>query len=98
VLQRGFFQGFNVVVWNVVVIQAAGGLLVAAVIVYADNILKGFATSVSIVLSSIVSVFLFSFRLSFGFVVGATIVVLAVILYGRKDAPAPVSKTTKPQV
>ena len=35
--------------------QAAGGLVVAAVIKYADNILKGFATAVSIVLSSIFS-------------------------------------------
>lgn len=35
--------------------QAFGGLVVAAVVKYADNILKGFATSVSIVVSSLVS-------------------------------------------
>lgn len=35
--------------------QAFGGLVVAAVVKYADNILKGFATSVSIVVSSFVS-------------------------------------------
>ena len=38
--------------------QALGGLVIAAVIKYADNILKGFATSLSIILSSIVSYFL----------------------------------------
>ena len=38
--------------------KALGGLVVAAVIKYADNILKGFATAVSIVLSSILSYFL----------------------------------------
>ena len=32
-----------------------GGLIVAAVIKYADNILKGFATAVSIVLSTVLS-------------------------------------------
>ena len=36
-------------------LQAFGGLVVAAVVKYADNILKGFATSVSIVVSSLVS-------------------------------------------
>lgn len=40
------------------ILQAIGGLVVAAVIKYADNILKGFATAVSIVLSSILSYFL----------------------------------------
>ena len=37
------------------ILQAFGGLVVAAVVKYADNILKGFATSVSIVVSSLVS-------------------------------------------
>ncbi len=38
-------------------VQALGGLVVAAVMKYADNILKGFATSVSIVCSSVTSYF-----------------------------------------
>jgi UDP-sugar transporter A1/2/3 len=37
--------------------QAAGGITVAVVMKYADNILKGFATSLSIILSSFVSFF-----------------------------------------
>lgn len=40
--------------------QALGGLVVAAVMKFADNILKGFATSVSIVISSVVSYFFLS--------------------------------------
>lgn len=36
----GFLQGFDFVVWMVVLMQAVGGLLVAIVIKYADNILK----------------------------------------------------------
>ena len=39
-------------------IKALGGLVIAAVIKYADNILKGFATSLSIILSSVCSYFL----------------------------------------
>ena len=37
--------------------QAIGGLIVATVMKYADNILKGFATAVSIVISSVLSYF-----------------------------------------
>lgn len=37
--------------------QALGGLVIAAVIKYADNILKGFATSLSIILSTLISYF-----------------------------------------
>jgi len=40
--------------------QALGGLVVAAVMKYADNILKGFAAALSIVLSSIISYFFLS--------------------------------------
>lgn len=43
---------------SVFVFQALGGLVIAAVIKYADNILKGFATSLSIILSTLISYFL----------------------------------------
>lgn len=49
---------------------------------YADNILKGFAAAVSIVVSCIVSVYLFQFSLSLPFVSGAGLVMLATYLYG----------------
>ncbi len=39
----------------VVVFEAYGGLVIALVVKYADNILKGFAVSLSIILSSLVS-------------------------------------------
>uniref|UniRef100_A0A8D0FB72 Solute carrier family 35 member A2 n=1 Tax=Strix occidentalis caurina TaxID=311401 RepID=A0A8D0FB72_STROC len=58
----GFFYGYNPAVWAVVVNQAAGGLLVAVVVRYADNILKGFATALSILASTLASVHLFDVR------------------------------------
>ena len=39
--EKGFLFGYNNLVWAVVANQACGGLLVAMVIKYADNILKG---------------------------------------------------------
>ena len=53
----------------------------AMVIKYADNILKGFATSLSIVLSSILSVFLFDYSITLMFTVGGGLVISAVYLY-----------------
>lgn len=81
VAEKGFFFGYSVLVWSVIAQQAFGGLLVAVVVKYADNILKGFATSLAIVLSCVASIFLFDFHLTFKFGVGAGIVMLAVYLY-----------------
>jgi UDP-sugar transporter A1/2/3 len=46
ILRHGFFHGYTMVTWCVVVNQAVGGLAVALVVKYTDNIMKGFATSV----------------------------------------------------
>lgn len=59
-----------------------GGLIVALVIRYADNILKGYATSLSIIVSAVVSVYLFDFSLTILFMVGTGLTVSAVFLYG----------------
>ena len=84
VSEKGFFYGYTVMTWVVVLLQAQGGLLVAVVVKYADNILKGFATSLSIILSSVASVYLFNFDLSFQFMFGASLVIFSIFLYGRQ--------------
>eukprot|EP01082_Thalassiosira_pseudonana_P015193 g13711.t1 g13711 contig9:246962-247921(+) len=61
ILRDGFFQGYSPLVVLVITLEAGGGLVVAAVIKYADNILKSFATAVSIVTSTIVSMLVFGF-------------------------------------
>ena len=88
VARDGFFQGYSPLVWTVIGIQSGGGLLVAVVMKYADNILKGFATSVSIILSSVLSVYLFDVSLSLVFLLGALLVSLAVVVYGNDAAVA----------
>lgn len=79
--EKGILHGFNSITWIVVMNQAFGGLLVAIVIKYADNIIKGFATSIAIVVSTILSIFLFGFTISFQFVFGAILVISAVYIY-----------------
>lgn len=81
--ERGFFFGYDYAVWVVIVFQSVGGLLVAVVVKYADNILKGFATSAAIVLSCIASIYLFDFKLSFPFTTGAFLVIISVYIYSK---------------
>uniref|UniRef100_A0A6I8N287 Solute carrier family 35 member A3 n=1 Tax=Ornithorhynchus anatinus TaxID=9258 RepID=A0A6I8N287_ORNAN len=89
VSKNGFFQGYNKLTWIVVVLQALGGLVIAAVIKYADNILKGFATSLSIILSTLISYFwLQDFVPTSVFFFGAVLVIAATFLYGYVPKPA----------
>lgn len=83
VFTKGFFHGYNFVVWTVIFLQALGGLVVAVVVKYADNILKGFSTSLAIVLSCIVSVYAFQFNLTAKFVIGASLVISSIFLYSK---------------
>ncbi|KRX55482.1 UDP-N-acetylglucosamine transporter [Trichinella sp. T9] len=58
VLENGFFQGYNIFTWLVILLQAFGGLVIGMVVKYMDNIVKVFASSISIVLSGFLSYFL----------------------------------------
>lgn len=64
IAKNGFFAGYNSAVWAAIFFQASGGITVALVLKYADNITKNFATSLSIILSFLVSVSLFDFEIS----------------------------------
>ncbi|KAH8555532.1 nucleotide-sugar transporter [Umbelopsis sp. PMI_123] len=77
IAEGGMFQGYGPLTWLVVINQALGGLLVSLVVRYADNILKGFATSLSIILSSIISFKLFDFQPSYHFIFGAMLVMVS---------------------
>ena len=75
--------------WATVSIQVFGGLITAIVIKYSDNILKGFATSLSIILSFLASVILFHFRITPSFVIGSSTVLVATWLYNQPAGKEP---------
>jgi len=85
VKEKGFFVGYSPSVWAVVIIQAVGGLIVALVVKYADNVLKVFATSFSIILSCIISAVFFDFRPSLNFVFGSSLVMISTIMYSKPE-------------
>lgn len=88
VLTGGFFQGYNKLVFVVIFIQGVGGLIIGAVVKYADNILKGFATSISIVVSSVISYFLLhDFNPTLFFIFGSSAVLLATYIYSLPAKP-----------
>lgn len=80
-------RNFGFWAWATVAIQVLGGLITAIVIKYSDNILKGFATSLSIVISFLASVILFNFRITPSFCIGATTVLVATWMYNQPAMP-----------
>jgi UDP-sugar transporter A1/2/3 len=87
VWEKGFFYGYNSTVVGAIACQAIGGIIVAMVVKYADNILKGFATSISIILSFLASVYLFDFIVTSTFLVGSAFVLASTYLYSKPDQP-----------
>jgi hypothetical protein len=95
VLTQGFFYGYNAVVWTAIMFQAIGGIVVALCVAYADNILKNFATSVSILISFIASVYFFNFAVTrnvihagrglIKFLLGCSVVLFATYLYSKPE-------------
>jgi UDP-sugar transporter A1/2/3 len=83
---KPFLHGFNTWVWILVGLQAGGGLLVAAVIKYADNVLKGLATGVSVVAATCFSAIFFATALSGQFSVGAGMILCSVYFFSN-DLP-----------
>ena len=85
-MAKPFMHGFTGWAWVIVALQAGGGMLVAAVIKYADNVLKGMATGVSVATGTFASTFLFGTTLSMQFGIGAGAILVSVYLFSN-DLP-----------
>ena len=96
-LPSNFFHGYTFWSWLAVVLLAVGGLIIAMVLKYADSILMGCGNSVSILVSSLISVYLFHFVITKNFFLGCALVMGAIVLYsmGAKKVnytPLPLKK------
>ncbi len=84
----GIYKGYDWVVWTVITLSALGGLVVAVVVKYADNVIKGFAAAISLVLSCFVSVaIMHDGDMSLMFIIGATMVFISSIVYNNNQPP-----------
>ncbi|EJU05324.1 hypothetical protein DACRYDRAFT_113478 [Dacryopinax primogenitus] len=88
------FRNFTPWAWATVLTQVAGGLVTAIVIKHADNILKGFATSLSIIISFLASVLLFGFTITPAFVLGSSTVLGATWMYNQPPPKASADGST----
>lgn len=75
---HGLFFGSSWMMIFIIILAAAGGLLVAVVVKYTNTIIKGFATSVSIILTSLLSTVIFNIQLPLLFWVGVLFVILSI--------------------
>jgi UDP-sugar transporter A1/2/3 len=85
IVEYGLFHNFNFGAFLTVLNSAIGGLIVAGVLKYADSILKGYATAISVIMTGLLSMFLFGTQLHTVYFLGIANVVVAVLLYNGKD-------------
>lgn len=81
IAENGMFQGFDKLVVLIVVMQGMSGFVASMMFKYADAVLKGFATSIAVVVATVASFFLFDTSLNAMFMLGASMVVSAVKIY-----------------
>jgi len=84
VITNGFFGGYNWRVWVVILLNTAGGYIVANVVKYTSNLVKAFANGLSIILCGILSIIFFDFPNSLQFWVAVCFVLWAIKLYSVK--------------
>lgn len=106
----GFFGGYSYWTVLVVLLASLGGLLVSAAVAYTDNILKNFATSAAILLTSFISWWIFrDLQVDVNFIAGTSCVLMAVFNYsedikglarelGMIDAVTPVASSSVPDL
>lgn len=81
-MKNGFFHGYDRLVLLVILLQSLGGLIISVVVKYTNSVVKGFATSASIIISCLLSNYIIGdFQLSKVFCLGASIVSLSAAGY-----------------
>eukprot|EP00586_Coscinodiscus_wailesii_P006499 CAMPEP_0172488902 /NCGR_PEP_ID=MMETSP1066-20121228/18616_1 /TAXON_ID=671091 /ORGANISM="Coscinodiscus wailesii, Strain CCMP2513" /LENGTH=388 /DNA_ID=CAMNT_0013256403 /DNA_START=143 /DNA_END=1309 /DNA_ORIENTATION=+ len=85
IVEHGLFYNFSTGAAVTVSQSAIGGLIVAGVLKYADSILKGYATALSVVMTGVLSMIMFETKLDIIYFIGVSNVMLAVVLYNGQD-------------
>eukprot|EP00193_Tetraselmis_chui_P008587 CAMPEP_0177755804 /NCGR_PEP_ID=MMETSP0491_2-20121128/2766_1 /TAXON_ID=63592 /ORGANISM="Tetraselmis chuii, Strain PLY429" /LENGTH=338 /DNA_ID=CAMNT_0019271335 /DNA_START=122 /DNA_END=1138 /DNA_ORIENTATION=+ len=81
VFANGFFAGYDWITFIMILNHALSGLAVSMVMKFANNIVKVYATSVAMLMTTLVSIPLFGFQLTLPFVLGTSVVCVAVFLH-----------------
>ena len=84
IMKLGFFTGYSRLVLWIIFLQAAGGLIVGATLMYSTNVSKGFAASASMVLSGVVAWGFLDFEPQNNFFIGALLVFGGIYIYSTR--------------
>ena len=84
VLSTGFFTGYNAWTWTVVLNLSCIGLVLSAVMKYADVLIKVFTTAGAMVASTILARVFFGFVITPYFISGVALITASVYLYSIK--------------
>tara|TARA_B110001452_G_scaffold265046_1_gene269075 strand:+ start:2657 stop:3754 length:1098 start_codon:yes stop_codon:yes gene_type:complete len=90
VAHPGLLHGFTGMTWAVVLTQSVGGIVVAVTIKYADNILRNFSLTVSVILGTLGSYALFGLKLTSTYLLGVVLVLVAMGLFSSGPDATPV--------
>ncbi|KAJ8600918.1 hypothetical protein CTAYLR_005071 [Chrysophaeum taylorii] len=82
---HGLWYGVDFKAMLSILNSAVGGLTVAAVLKFADAVLKGYATAISVMLTGVFSYLIFGTLLSIEYLLGMVNVVASVVLYNAKN-------------
>ncbi|CAJ0583391.1 unnamed protein product, partial [Mesorhabditis spiculigera] len=81
IVANNFLDGFTPMVWTVTFLNAFGGLVVAVVILYADNIRKTYCQTIAIGLTAWISIAMGDAVLTLQFMMGIILVVISILVY-----------------
>jgi len=84
IFERGLWYGFDGAAAVAVLNSALGGLVVSAVLRYADSVLKGYATAASVIFTGILSWAFFGSHLGAYFGLSVITVTVSLLIYNRK--------------
>ena len=75
------FNGYTITTWMVVLNLGSTGLLVSWLMKHADNIVKVYSTSMAMLLTMIISIFLFNFKPTLQLFLGIIICMMSLHMY-----------------
>ncbi|KAK2664229.1 hypothetical protein Ddye_002803 [Dipteronia dyeriana] len=75
------FEGYSITTWLVVLNLGSTGLLVSWLMKYADNIVKVYSTSMAMLLTMVLSVYLFNFKPTMQLFLGIIICMMSLQMY-----------------
>lgn len=76
-----FFTGFSVFTWIIILTQVLNGFLMSVVMKHSSNITRLFVISCSLVVTTVLSVLIFSLKLNVYFYICFSLILLSLYLY-----------------